>query len=291
MEAMLLLTNQKDKKTMPIHEKVEVNTAEAQPTNDEAIKELKEQGINVDTGENADGDRVTISEPNTDAQNLENQRPDWLPEKFKSAEDLSKAYSELEKQFSNNKSKAEPVKEEVKKDGLEIPKNAPVTGFDMTKFADEYTDKGELSENSYTELAKQGLDKSLVNEYIRGQKAIAETQTSKVYETVGGQQKYGELIDWASKNLNEGEQTAFNDLTASGSIDQVKLAVQGLMTRAGMSKQEQQQEMIQGEVNNTSVESFGSVKQVTDAMNDPRYEKDPAYRNEVDKKLGNSSVF
>ncbi len=276
---------------MPIHEKVAINTSDKQATDDDAIKELKEQGINVDTGENADGDRVTISEPNTDAQNLENQRPDWLPEKFKSAEELSKAYSELEKQFSNNKSEAEPVKEEVKKDGLEIPKNAPVTGFDMAKFADEYADKGELSENSYTELEKQGLDKSLVNEYIRGQKAIAETQTAKVYETVGGQQKYGELIDWASKNLNEGEQTAFNDLTASGSIDQVKLAVQGLMTRAGMSKQEQQQEMIQGEVDNTSVESFGSVKQVTDAMNDPRYEKDPAYRNEVDKKLGNSSVF
>ena len=276
---------------MPIHEKVEVNTAEAQPTNEDAIKELKEQGINVDTGTDEDGNRAVVSEPNIDAQTIENQRPDWLPQKFKSAEELSKAYSELEKQFSNNKSKAEPVKEEVKKDGLEIPKNSPVTGFDMTKFADEYTDKGELSENSYTELAKQGLDKSLVNEYIRGQKAIAETQTSKVYETVGGQQKYSELIDWASKNLNEGEQTAFNDLTASGSIDQVKLAVQGLMTRAGMSKQEQQQEMIQGEVDNTSVESFGSVKQVTDAMNDPRYEKDPAYRNEVDKKLGNSSVF
>ena len=276
---------------MPIHEKVEVDTSEKQPTNDDAVKELKEQGINVDTGENADGDRVTISEPNTDAQNLENQRPDWLPEKFKSAEELSKAYSELEKQFSNNKSEAEPVKEEVKKDGLEIPKDAPSTGFDMTKFADEYADKGELSANSYTELEKQGLDKGLVNEYIRGQKAIAETQTAQVYETVGGQQKYGELIDWAGKNLSEGEQTAFNDLTASGSIDQVKLAVQGLMTRAGMSKQEQQQEMIQGDVNNTSVDSFGSVKQVTDAMNDPRYEKDPAYRNEVDKKLGNSSVF
>ena len=276
---------------MPIHEKIEVDTSEKQPTNDDAVKELKEQGINVDTGTDGDGNRAVVSEPNIDAQNLENQRPDWLPEKFKSAEELSKAYSELEIQFSNNKSEAEPVKEEVKKDGLEIPKDAPSTGFDMTKFADEYADKGELSANSYTELEKQGLDKGLVNEYIRGQKAIAETQTAQVYETVGGQQKYGDLIDWASKNLSEGEQTAFNDLTATGSIDQVKLAVQGLMTRAGMSKVDQQQEMIQGEVDNPSVDSFGSVKQVTDAMNDPRYDKDPVFRKEVERKLGNSSVF
>jgi len=275
---------------MAIHEKVEVNTAEAQPTNEDAIKELKEQGINVETGADTDGNRAVISQPNTEAQNLENQRPDWLPEKFKSAEDLSKAYSELEKQFTNKQTEETPVDEEIKKDGLEIPKNAPSTGFDMGKFADEYADKGELSNNSYNELAKQGLDKGLVDEYIRGQKAIAETQTTQVYETVGGQEKYSELISWAGNNLSEGEQTAFNDLTATGSIDQIKLAVQGLMTKAGMTNQPQQ-EMIQGDVNNTAVEQFNSVQQVTEAMNDPRYDKDPVFRKEVERKLGNSSVF
>ena len=268
--------------------KVEINTAEAQPTNEDAIKELKEQGINIETGADEDGNRAIATEPNIDAQTIEDQRPDWLPEKFKSAEELSKAYSELEKQFSGKQE--EPVNEEVKPEGLEIPKDAPSTGFDMGKFADEYADKGELSNNSYNELAKQGLDKGLVDEYIRGQKAIAETQTTQVYETVGGQEKYSELISWAGNNLSEGEQTAFNDLTATGSIDQIKLAVQGLMTKAGMTNQPQQ-EMIQGDVNNTAVEQFNSVQQVTEAMNDPRYDKDPVFRKEVERKLGNSSVF
>ena len=268
--------------------KVEINTAEAQPTNEDAIAELKEQGINIETGTDEDGNRAIATEPNIDAQTIENQRPDWLPEKFKSAEELSKAYSELEKQFSGKQE--EPVNEEVKPEGLEIPKDAPSTGFDMGKFADEYADKGELSNNSYNELAKQGLDKGLVDEYIRGQKAIAETQTTQVYETVGGQEKYSELISWAGNNLSEGEQTAFNDLTATGSIDQIKLAVQGLMTKAGMTNQPQQ-EMIQGDVNNTAVEQFNSVQQVTEAMNDPRYDKDPVFRKEVERKLGNSSVF
>ena len=176
---------------------------------------------------------------------------------------------------------------------MEIPKDAPSTGFDMGKFADEYADKGELSNNSYNELAKQGLDKGLVDEYIRGQKAIAETHTAQVYNTVGGKEQYAELVDWASKNLTDGEQEGFNDLTATGSIDQVNLAVQGLMTRAGMTNQSQSQpqEMVQGDVNNTSVEQFNSVQQVTEAMNDPRYDKDPVYRKEVERKLGNSSVF
>ena len=163
--------------------------------------------------------------------------------------------------------------------------------FSVDKYANEYADKGELSPKSYSELEKQGLTRDLVDGYIAGQKSIADTQTSQIQEVAGGQQQYGELINWASQNLSEAEQQSFNDLTETGSIDQIKLAVQGLMTRAGMTNSPVQQEMLQGDVNNVSVEQFNSVQQVTDAMNDPRYEKDPVYRKEVERKLANSSVF
>ena len=99
------------------------------------------------------------------------------------------------------------------------------------------------------------------------------------------------MISWASENLSETEQQSFNELTETGSVDQIKLAVQGLMTRAGMTNQPAQTEMFQGEVSNVSGDVFNSVAQVTDAMNDPRYEKDPVYRQEVERKLANSSVF
>ena len=49
--------------------------------------------------------------------------------------------------------------------------------------------------------------------------------------------------------------------------------------------------MFEGSVNNTSTDSFGSVAQVTEAMNDPRYSKDPAFRKEVEDKLARSSVI
>ena len=49
--------------------------------------------------------------------------------------------------------------------------------------------------------------------------------------------------------------------------------------------------MFEGSVNNTNTDTFGSVAQVTDAMNDPRYSKDPAYRKEVEDKLARSSVI
>ena len=58
-----------------------------------------------------------------------------------------------------------------------------------------------------------------------------------------------------------------------------------------MTTQSQQQEMVQCDVNNISTEQFNSVAQVTEAMNDKRYETDPMYRKEVERKLANSSVF
>jgi len=270
-------------------QKVEINSNQAQPTEQEQVDALKKDGVDVNTMQDVDGNKVQVSTPETQSQNL-TQRPEWLPEKFKNAEDLAKAYSELEKQFSGRQTE-QPEKTEEAKD-LSIPKEQVDDSFTLDKYTSEYAEKGQLSQKSYDELGQQGLNKDIVDGYIAGQKAIADTQTAQVQQVAGGKEQYGELIDWASKNLTEAEQKSFNDLTETGEIDQIKLAVQGLMTRAGMSNQPvQNQTMVQGDVNTGSVEQFNSVQQVTDAMNDPRYEKDPVFRKEVERKLANSSVF
>ena len=149
----------------------------------------------------------------------------------------------------------------------------------------------QLSDKSYEELDALGLPKDLVDGYIAGQKALADNDVSEVQKVVGGQDNYAQLLDWSSKNLNQAEKDAFNDTIDNGSTEQVKIAVQGLMSRAGMSPDNAQQNLFEGDVNVTNTDTFGSVAQVTDAMNDPRYSKDPAYRKEVEEKLARSSVI
>ena len=39
-------------------------------------------------------------------QEVQSDRPEWLPEKFKSAEDMAQAYSELEKKLGQPKEEA-----------------------------------------------------------------------------------------------------------------------------------------------------------------------------------------
>ena len=68
--------------------------------------EVNSDNTNVSLEEQAKQQENVIAEGNenrveldTDAKPTES-RPEWLPEKFKSAEDLAKAYSELEKKQS-----------------------------------------------------------------------------------------------------------------------------------------------------------------------------------------------
>ena len=174
---------------------------------------------------------------------------------------------------------------------VKIPEQTAEQTSSLNKFYDEYAEKGSLSEKSYQDLAKQGLDKNLVDGYIEGQKALADNHTNAIHQTVGGKERYAELITWASKNLSEAEQNTFNNLVDGGTLDEAKFAVSGLMMKSGMNFNPNQPELFEGTSDITPNDAYESVSQVTDAMNDPRYETDPAYRKKVTDKLARSTVI
>ena len=261
-------------------DRVEIKPDVEEKTLEQSAEELKKDGVDVskDVAVNANGETAKLTEIKEEVQTTE-ERPEWLPEKFKSAEDLAKAYGDLEKQFSSRpKEEAKPTEEvqEVQDKGLD-------------KYYSEFAEKGELTDNSYTELAKQGLDKKLVDSYIEGQKLVAETNTKSIQDVAGGKEEYSELVEWAGKNLTEAEQKVYNDMVDSGNIDQAKFAVQGLMAKSGANPK--QPSLFEGTSDTVSKDAFQSVSQVTDAMNDPRYDKDPAYRKSVEDKIGRSTVI
>ena len=267
-------------------ERVEINPDNNNKTLEQSQEDLAKQGVNVNEGVvNNNGESVNISQPENLSQTSEQEvRPNWLPEKFKSAEELAKAYGELEKKMSAPQQEEQPV-ESVEEN------TEPEEVQQLDKYYDEFIENNQLSEKSYEELDAMGLSKDLVDGYIAGQKALADNDVSEVQKVVGGQDNYAQLLDWSAKNLSQAEKDAFNNTIDNGSTEQVKMAVQGLMGRAGMSADNPQQNMFEGSVDNTNTDVFGSVAQVTEAMNDPRYSKDPAYRKEVEDKLARSSVI
>jgi hypothetical protein len=225
----------------------------------------------------------------------EDGKPKWLPDKFESPEDLAEAYSQLEQKLSSGDT---PPSEEPK-EREEIPQRANIEevsqalknqGLDFKKYATEYTQQGELSEASYAELAEGGMNAEVVDTWIAGQSAIANQITEKAFESVGGQEEYNALIDWAKNTLPENEIDAFNRAIENPNADDVLFAIKSLHARKNVEVGETPT-LLQGDTGGKSISSYKSVTQLTKAMNDPRYQNDPAYRDEVTQKLSQSSIM
>lgn len=221
------------------------------------------------------------------AEQVAADRPDWLPEKFKSAEDMAQAYAELESKMGSGE-KAEAPAEQP---SAEVPSAEAIrdSGLDLGSLEGEYRENGELSAESYEAAAKAGYSKEIVDRYIEGQQAIVERQVSDIVSTVGGREGYDDLIGWASDNLSEGEIDAFNRTIESNDVDSIKLAVNGLQARRDSGAPSEPQRQIDGG-QPASMDRFESWAQVKEAMADPRYSSDPAYNNAVVQKLGRSQL-
>lgn len=242
----------------------------------------------------------TTSEKPTDAaqdKTYESEsRPEWLPEKFKNAEDMAKAYSELENklgQSQNNNNKDSEPKKETKDSDLSIDKAEDAVesaGLSMDTLQQEYNESGELNEKSYKALEKAGIPKDYVDAFIKGQEAIAIQTANTLKQEMGGAEAYKSMMSWASDNLSEAEINAYNNTVNGKDIEATKLAIAGLNARF-KSAEGVEPNLAKGDRPSTNnAPGYRSWAEVTAAMADDRYTKDNAYRADVQAKLKNSRL-
>lgn len=216
----------------------------------------------------------------------EDTRPDWLPEKFESAEELAKAYSALEKKQSSSKqSKKDDVVEEPT-----VSQQYEALNNSIFAATEEFSETGELSDKTFNALEKAGIPGDFVRAYMAGQEAINATQTLEVQEAIGGKSNYDAMADWAGENLADSDLEAYNSIVESGSLEQAKVAVKGLYAQF-IANGGKPPKLEQGMTSGNDVKPFGSAAMVTEAMRDPRYTKDPAFRDQVAKRLAVSDVL
>lgn len=221
------------------------------------------------------------------------ERPAWLPEKFKSVEDMAKAYAELEAKQSQGK--APEAAPEVKPEDApkasegEAEKALADKGLDLNEFSQEFSKAGTLSQESYDKLEKAGYPKTVVDQYIAGQQALASQYEADVKAVANG--KFDEVAQWAAENLTDAEKAAYNKAIDSGDINQAKLAV------AGITAKYEQAYPTEGKLltANTGAVGAGDVyeskAQMVEDMKSPLYAKDPAFRAKVAAKLSRSNIL
>ena len=206
------------------------------------------------------------------------ERPQWLPEKFKSAEDMANAYSELEKKMGDT--------EESSSESVGEPSEANEVVVEASK---EFFEKGELTNDTYDSLSKLGLSKELVDSFAAGQAALQENQSNVIKSAADG--NYDVMTEWAGSNLTDDEMNTFNEAVSTGTVEQAKFAVKGLHARWKSEVMGTGPKLLSGETSGTGSVPFQSMQEVTRAMSDPKYKSgDKAYHQMIERRLAVSNI-
>jgi hypothetical protein len=247
------------------------------------INERAPQEIDPESEEAVDA----VSEEQT--QETQEDRPEWLPEKFKSPEDMATAYSELEKKMGSKEQEQEeqPQSDEQQEDTDTEDTN---TNTVITEASKEFFENdGVISEETYKNLAEVGLPKELVDSYAAGQQALQQSEEGSIKAVTEG--NWDQMAEWAANNLSPEEVNTFDDIVQNGSVEQAKLATKGLYAQF-KAENGVTPKLVQGAVNGSSTMPFKSNQELARAMSDPRYKSgDKSYHEEIDRRIAVSHNY
>ena len=240
-------------------------------------------------------ERTSIENLSEDEQNslevgeqMQEAQDNLLAGKYKNAEELEKGYLELQQKLSSNQpaEKAEPEQTEESAEPT-ILDRIWEESTKQEEFSPELTE--EISKMSSTELANMYLDYRQANEGAepQGARDFSQDEIQQLQGVVGGEQNYGNMIDWAQKSLNEQEVNMFDAVMAKGDPLAAFFAVRSL-AYAYNDAVGYDGNVVQGKAPKQNTDQFRSQQELISAMSDSRYENDPAYRQDVMDKLQRS---
>ena len=224
--------------------------------------------------------------------------------KFKSAEDLEKAYLELQKKLGQ-KEEGEVEDDSTFDDSAPDDDSAPKEEEEQSpvskrvdflrEASDEYySNDNELKPETIQKL-KEMPSEELIEAYLELQKnnpvakaqPLSDDAAKTIVDSVGGQDAYNDTLAWAADNLKPEEVAAYDNVVNSGNKDAIFFAVQALNQRYKDSVGFEGQQ-ISGRAPKSTVKGFRSNAELANAISDPRYRNDPAYRYDIEQKLAAS---
>ena len=230
------------------------------------------------------------------AEQLGKQESELYAGKFQNAEELENAYLNLQKKLGGGD---DDDIEDTTLDEDEYYDEGTVAGIELIQGASDeyYSNEGQLSAETMEEF-KNMSSNDLVNAYIAIQENnpsdggysadLTDAEMNQVYNSAGGEAEYNRLTSWAADNIPENKLDAFNDIIDKGNATAIQIAVAGLRSEYE-SQEGYEGRMLTGKAAR-AVDGFRSQAEVVQAMNDPRYDRDPAYRQDVYDKLERSNV-
>ena len=241
------------------------------------------------------------------------QEPDLIGGKFRSQEDLLKAYQELERKQGQQPEQTDTADEPA--ESYSVEQAVEVYGKENVDALQEKgislndlmwkADNGEDISDSFDDLAEVfKVPRQVVENYVSkaqfgGDAAPPELTASDEADLkalVGGDQGFQQMAEWARSNLPEEEINRFDAVVDSNNKDAIHMAIQAMQARMNAKDSVVEPKLIGGG-RAAEPSRFESQQQVLDAMNKLNdrgqrlYDVDEAYREKVTKLLASSDVF
>ena len=227
-------------------------------------------------------------------EDMERQQEGLLAGKYKDANELEKAYQELEKKLGE---KSEPVSEEEES---EIETEEEVSNDYEPNLLDALWEEGtndSLSEETFEELknmdpvevAKMAMEQRNRMQQQPQSRDFTDQDVDQIQGLVGGEENYNNMLGWAQQNLPSQEIELFdavmdqgNTLAAYFAVKAMALSYQDSVGKDG--------QMVTGKAPRSDGDVFRSQQEMVEAMSDPKYNDDPAYREAIMEKLSRSDI-
>ena len=226
-------------------------------------------------------------------ETMQEAQDNLLAGKYKNAQELEQGYIELQKKLGEGDAE-EPVAEaeEEEYEGEEGEENGSILDelweYEINNEEFHEDAVAELQQMDPVDLANLHIEyRKQVEEEGVGAKDFTEAEMSELKGVVGGDENYQNMLQWAGANLNQQEIDMFDAVMQRGDALGAFFAIRSLAYRyndaAGYEGK-----MLTGNAPKTSGSQYRSQQEVIQAMSDPRYDSDPAYRKDVMDKLTRS---
>ena len=241
------------------------------------------------------------------------QEPDLIGGKFRSQEDLLKAYQELERKQGQQPEQADTADEPA--ESYSVEQAVEVYGKENVDALQEKgislndlmwkADNGEDISDSFDDLAEVfKVPRQVVENYVSKAQSgvdaappeLTASDEADLKALVGGDQGFEQMAEWARSNLPEEDINRFDAVVDSNNKDAIYMAIQAMQARMNAKDSVVEPKLIGGG-RAAEPSRFESQQQVLDAMNKLNdrgqrlYDVDEAYREKVTKLLASSDVF
>ncbi len=230
-------------------------------------------------------------------EEIEVEQDNLLAGKYKDAEELEKAYLELQTKLGDKTSEdkveepesEEQSEEESKEEDTEEGPNILDRLWDQKDDGFNEDTLKELAQTNPGELAKMYL--LYRNQVDQGQvsQGLTDSEVTELQGIAGGKESYGNMMSWAKENLSDKEIEMYDSVMDRGDPNAAYFAVQALNAKYvdGVGKDAQ---LITGKAPRVAGDQFKSQAELIKAMEDDRYSEDPAYRQSILEKLDRSDI-